>query len=477
MSEPVGLGLSLDDLIKRSSTANRKQDGGAKREGVPPIGVKGGGVVKRSTAPAPRSFNNSAAGRSGNTGARPGGRGGAAAFTAPSHATFANNNNSERASFVPSKLDTSYDDAGALNIRLKDTNIVSVAPNGTITLTSGGWKTPTTLNCINRVLNLIGASIGSQGSANDGNWQVSAGTVLTRFEDGMKLPSKGHITANRAQLIYDGLQPGAAPPQGRPQHAPAFPNGAGNRNIGAGFQQHGPNNNNSSFRAGGAGGFDNRRNGQQQQQQTNGGGMHVNGASGGGFNSGNGFNGGGSSAGANMDMNDPAVAAVMMAGFRLGVQRSMAAAAGGGMGNPMMGMGGMGMGGMGMGMSGMGMGMNSAGLASSHSLGSMYGSASAAAAAAPQAFQAATLQPSRQQYDRARAAAAAAAAGGGLDMMDDDQAVAPMQQQHQQRPSGVRSGNVFNRLTAGVVGGGGQMMDGQSSEEARRLRAQGRYAY
>lgn len=122
-----------------------------------------------------------------------------------------------------------------------------------------------------------------------------------------------------------------------------------------------------------------------------------------------------------------------------------------------------------MGMGGMGMGMSSM-PGMSHSLGSMYATGLAPekqlAAAAP----AVNL---RQQYDAARAAAAAAAAGGGADMMDDDQGNGYSASAPVQRQSGVRGGNVFNRLTAGVVGGGGAA----ESEEARRLRAQGRFAY
>lgn len=350
MSEPAGLGLSLDDLIKRSSTSHRKHEGGAKRGGMAggrggggsPIGVRAGGIAKR-VVPEARTFN-SATGRNGNSngsgagaasGSRPGRGGGA--FGGPSNRAAYNSGN-DSGQLRPARMDTSYDDAGTLNVRLVKTDIVSVAPNGQVTLTSGGWRTPTTLNCINRVLNLIGASLGCQGAPQDSNWQVSVGTVLTRFEDGMKIPSKGRATADRAQLIYEGLQHGMEPPQGRGfSGAPSFSNGNNNNsNNGGGGFQAGQNRNgnwdNNNFNSG------NRRNNGQQAggNQQNNGMQYAN--NGGGFGT-----GGGSSNGGGMDMNDPATAAVMMAGYRMGLQRSMAAAGGAGaMANSMMGFGGMG---------------------------------------------------------------------------------------------------------------------------------------
>lgn len=341
MSEPAGLGLSLDDLIKRSSTAHRKQDAGAKRGGMAggrgaagsPIGVRGGGIAKR-VVPS----NNQAAARNGHSqsasagplaGGRHG-RGGGASGGPNNRAAY--NSNNDRAPLRPARMDTSYDDAGTLNVRLVKTDIVSVAPNGQVTLTSGGWRTATTLNCINRVLNLIGASLGCQGAPEDSNWSVSVGTALTRFEDGMKIPSKGRATADRAQIIYEGLQHGMEHPQGRgfSSAAPSFSNGANNSR--GGFQGHNRNGNfgadNSNFNG------NMRSNGQQGGGHNQNNGMQF-------LNNGGGFGAGGFSSNGAMD--DPATAAIMMAGYRLGIQQRMAAAGGsGGMANSMMGFGSMG---------------------------------------------------------------------------------------------------------------------------------------
>lgn len=72
-----------------------------------------------------------------------------------------------------------------------------------------------------------------------GDWSVSDGRALLRFQDGMKLPPKGPAAASRAQLMLDGFKkvgkvgpPGRAPGSGQrggypqPSHPFYIPGGA-----------------------------------------------------------------------------------------------------------------------------------------------------------------------------------------------------------------------------------------------------------
>ncbi|GAB4823212.1 hypothetical protein N2152v2_010258 [Parachlorella kessleri] len=93
--------------------------------------------------------------------------------------------------------------SGDVVFRLKETDIVRVSPSGDITLTTGGWYTPTTLASLNDALNVVGIRITAPGGAVEGgDWSITDGRALMRYFDGVVIASKGpqHMTRGRQLL-------------------------------------------------------------------------------------------------------------------------------------------------------------------------------------------------------------------------------------------------------------------------------------
>lgn len=86
-----------------------------------------------------------------------------------------------------------YGDDNAVAIRLHDTNIVIVNNDGTFTLDSGGWRTVTTKERINRY---TPAGISQRG----GVWYMADGSL---FYDGMTIKADGTPVKPRKTAAYE----------------------------------------------------------------------------------------------------------------------------------------------------------------------------------------------------------------------------------------------------------------------------------
>ncbi|GIL59139.1 hypothetical protein Vafri_14057 [Volvox africanus] len=246
MSEPAGLSMSLDDLIKKRSQGSRgggqvMRSGG---RGGGALGVRGGGVNKfsdrksnvvkagiefsgRQQQPTaqyrPQSFGGRHGGRHGAQRGgfqqRRGGFGGRGAFV-------------ERQQYGggTSSVQTYLDDnTGNVVVKLKDTEVVAVSPSGEITLTTGGWFTQTTFEVMNKALGVLQIHVTATGDVRDGAWQVAYGPHLLRFYDGIILHPKNPATAaQRAPMVLAAMSGAAAP-------ATASNTGIGTTGYGAGL--------------------------------------------------------------------------------------------------------------------------------------------------------------------------------------------------------------------------------------------------
>eukprot|EP00198_Chlamydomonas_reinhardtii_P006104 XP_001695440.1 predicted protein [Chlamydomonas reinhardtii] len=107
---------------------------------------------------------------------------------------------------------TYLDDAtGNVVVKLKDTEIVTVAPGGEIVLSTDGWFTQTTLDHMNKALNVLQIKVTANGDVRDGNWQVSYGPHLLRYYDGIVLHPKNPATAaQRAPAVLAAMTGAAA---------------------------------------------------------------------------------------------------------------------------------------------------------------------------------------------------------------------------------------------------------------------------
>ncbi|GIL69943.1 hypothetical protein Vretimale_10054 [Volvox reticuliferus] len=231
MSEPAGLSMSLDDLIKKRSQGSRgggqaMRSGGRGGGG---LGVRGGGVNKfsdrkgnglkagvefsgRQQQYTPQHRAQGFGGRQGPQRGpfqqRRGGFGGRGAFGArPQHGGGT--------SSVQTYLD---DNTGNVVVKLKDTEVVTVSPSGEIALTTGGWFTQTTFDVMNKALGVLQIHVTATGDVRDGAWQVAYGPHLLRFYDGIILHPKNPATAaQRAPMVLAAMS-------GAPTPAPATAN-------------------------------------------------------------------------------------------------------------------------------------------------------------------------------------------------------------------------------------------------------------
>lgn len=92
-------------------------------------------------------------------------------------------------------------------VRLRKQDILKVSRLGEVTLDSGGTKTQEMFRTLNNALSPLGVRITDAGN---GQWSISDGHSLTRFQDGVVLPSKGAASAQRAKALLAHYKPGAA---------------------------------------------------------------------------------------------------------------------------------------------------------------------------------------------------------------------------------------------------------------------------
>lgn len=247
MSEPVGLNMSLDDIIKKNSEKHSRGRGDRGRGGN--LAARGG-IQKRQTTQHQGGFQSrggQTGGRFGFGGRRGGGRFGGDRFGNDRNEGFRgqgfqqHNNRgqgfkgpAQRGGFRGGRTggqqlfrgnqqtgfsgraiqqDAQPDlqcfvrqDTGEVVVQLKATEIVVVAPNGEITLDDGGWFTQSTLNGMNEALNLVGLRVVASDEISSGDWKISDGHSLIRYYTGIKLPAKGVFTGRRGQIIYAAFQ-------------------------------------------------------------------------------------------------------------------------------------------------------------------------------------------------------------------------------------------------------------------------------
>ncbi|KAL4422173.1 hypothetical protein ABPG77_006862 [Micractinium sp. CCAP 211/92] len=97
-------------------------------------------------------------------------------------------------------------DGGDVVFRFMQTDLVRVDPSGAITLSSGGYHNANTLASLNDALNLIGIRITCpSGDVSGGEWSISDGRSLTRFADGVVLPAKGQQHAGRGRQLLQAF--------------------------------------------------------------------------------------------------------------------------------------------------------------------------------------------------------------------------------------------------------------------------------
>ena len=80
-------------------------------------------------------------------------------------------------------------------IRLHETNIVTLKPDGSIVLDSGGYRTMTTKSRINEYASEIHIT------QDMGLWYVHVRGQTIFFEDGMVIPATGQVTANDGYMM------------------------------------------------------------------------------------------------------------------------------------------------------------------------------------------------------------------------------------------------------------------------------------
>jgi len=90
-------------------------------------------------------------------------------------------------------------------LRLHETDIVRVKPNGDVILNSGGWTTWKTMQSMNDVLELFDMAVASTGgSVNAGNWIVDDGHGKKyRYADNMLVPAGAEEDRHRARIVLE----------------------------------------------------------------------------------------------------------------------------------------------------------------------------------------------------------------------------------------------------------------------------------
>ncbi|CAL8462680.1 g2213 [Coccomyxa elongata] len=89
-------------------------------------------------------------------------------------------------------------ESGEVVVKLRGTEIVRVSAAGDVTLDAGGKRTPEVFKALQGALAPLGIRLSDLGN---GNWSLSDGRSLTRFHDGVVLPSKGIASAGRGKVL------------------------------------------------------------------------------------------------------------------------------------------------------------------------------------------------------------------------------------------------------------------------------------
>jgi hypothetical protein len=108
-------------------------------------------------------------------------------------------------------------------LRLHETDIVRVRPNGDVILCTGGWATHKTMHSMNDALELMDMWVESSGNIPRGNWLVydSDGSVIPYDNDKINyvitIPGKSSEARQRAQWLAEAYNVAYTPGGGQPQ--------------------------------------------------------------------------------------------------------------------------------------------------------------------------------------------------------------------------------------------------------------------
>ena len=87
-------------------------------------------------------------------------------------------------------------------VRLVKTNIVTLRANGDVVISSGGWRTHSTIQCINTALNIL-----APGLVVSRTWLVTDGVDLSvHFKDGMTVPCAGRSGQMSIKLTLEPME-------------------------------------------------------------------------------------------------------------------------------------------------------------------------------------------------------------------------------------------------------------------------------
>lgn len=150
----------------------------------------------------------------------------------------------QRPSRRPQQLNKDYrlaqscfmNEFGTTVFKYHASELVTIDPNGAITINTDGHHGATTLASLNDALNPIGISVKTAVKGDlGGDWTVSDGKSLVRLTDGLVLPSKGPMHVGRGPLMLQAFQS-----QRWQRRSKDYAGGRGNRNHHHGRAQSGP---------------------------------------------------------------------------------------------------------------------------------------------------------------------------------------------------------------------------------------------
>ncbi|GBF99356.1 hypothetical protein Rsub_12160 [Raphidocelis subcapitata] len=96
---------------------------------------------------------------------------------------------------------------GEVVLRCVDTDIVRIRPNGEVVLTTGGFFTATTLNCMNDVLSAIDCEITHAGAVGARRWTVTDNHGAAHaYADNMVVPASDPRDAQRGRVAMAAVQ-------------------------------------------------------------------------------------------------------------------------------------------------------------------------------------------------------------------------------------------------------------------------------
>lgn len=86
-----------------------------------------------------------------------------------------------------------------------DTELIRIRPAGDLVINAEGSRSTPIFNSLNDALSKLGLKVVSVGPTTAGNWSISDGRTLTRFYDGVVVPSKGMASSSRGRVLLSAF--------------------------------------------------------------------------------------------------------------------------------------------------------------------------------------------------------------------------------------------------------------------------------